>query len=171
MIRLALVFKGNATLTVDGCTHPLSPGTLFFTFPDQLYSIAGDRSFTYMYISFNGAEAEALLKKFHIDRSAQVYPDLSHLLEFWMTSLRRLTDYNATTLTESILLHTLSYINNPTEPPDKDSNRFHKILQYIHSNYADADISVAKVADMFFTTKNICLRYLSKTQTSVFPSI
>ena len=152
-----LAFKGNATLTVGGRTYPLAPGTLFFTFPGQLYSISGDRSFTYMYISFNGTEAEALLKKFRITPDTPVYPEMNHLLEFWMVSLRRVTDYNAATLTESILLHTLSYINNPVEAADQESNRFDKILQYIHSNYADADLSVAKVADMFFYNK----KYLS----------
>ena len=154
---LHLAFKGNATLTVAGRTYPLTPGTLFFTFPGQLYSISGDRSFTYMYITFNGSEAATLLNKFHVTPEAQVYPGMNHLLEFWMASLRRLTDYNAATLTESILLHTLSYLNTPVESPDKDSNRFEKILHYIHTHYENPDLSIAKVADMFFYNK----KYLS----------
>lgn len=152
-----LAFKGSATLTVDGHTYSITPGTLFFTFPEQLYSLSGDRLFTYMYVTFDGAEVRTLLERFGISQKAPVYPGLNHLLEFWMDSLRRVSDYNAAILTNSVLLHTLSYINAPTELQDKDTNRFDKILYYIHNNCTDADLSITKVADMFFYSK----KYLS----------
>lgn len=152
-----LAFKGSAVLAVGERTYPIAPGTVFFTFPGQLYTLSGDRGFTYMYITFEGAEAAPLLEQFHISEGAPVYPRMNHLLEFWMDSLRRVSDYNAAVLTESVLLHTLSYINAPEELQDKDTDRFDQILHYIHNNCKDPELSVAKVADVFFYSK----KYLS----------
>ncbi len=155
--RVHLAFKGNAVLKTEGRSYPISPGTLFFTWPDQIFSLEGDSLFTYLYISFFGQDAEPLLQRFRISPAQSVYPGMEHLLEFWMTSIRRITDLNAAALTESVVLYSLSFINNPELGAQKDADRFEKILGYIHRSYADPSLSITKVADMFFYSK----KYLS----------
>ena len=155
--RVHLAFKGSAVLKTEGRSYPITPGTLFFTWPDQIYTLEGDSLFTYLYITFNGQDADALLQRFRISPSQSVYPGMEHLLEFWMTSIRRITDLNAAALTESVVLYSLSFINNPELGAQQDTDRFEKILGYIHRSYADPSLSIAKVADMFFYSK----KYLS----------
>ena len=155
--RAHLAFKGSATLKIDGRSHFITPGTLFFTFPDQVFTLEGDASFTYLYLSFLGPEAAPLLERFQVSPSRAVYPGLEHLLEFWMTSIRRITDLNAAVLSESVLLYSLSYLQDQEPNNRKDADRFDKILGYIHGNYADPSLSIAKVADIFFYSK----KYLS----------
>ena len=152
-----LAFKGNATLKTDGHEYSITPGTLFFTQPEQLFTLTGDSSFTYLYITFNGRDAAAFFNKFGISRERCVYPGMGHLLEFWITSIRRVNDFNAAVLTRSVLLHTLSYINSSADGESQTDARFEKILSYIHRQYADSSLSISKVADMFFYNK----KYLS----------
>ena len=148
-----LAFKGNATLKTAGYEYSITPGTVFFTEPEQLFTLTGDPSFTYLYITFNGRDAAALLKRFGISRERCVYPGLGHLLDFWITSIRRTNGSNAAILTGSVLLHTLSYINFPADSETQTDDQFEKILSYIHRQYSDPTLSVSKVADMFFYSK------------------
>lgn len=148
-----LVYKGSAVLTTEGQSYPLESGTLFFTWPNQLYSMKGNNEFTYLYITFNGPEAETLLRHFGVTKRHSVWPNLEHLLQFWITSLRRITDLNAAVLTESVLLHSLSYLHNEEVSTQQDMDRFEKILRYIQHNYADPSLTITKVADMFFYSK------------------
>ena len=148
-----LAFKGNATLKTAGHEYSITPGTVFFTEPEQLFSLTGDSSFTYLYITFNGSGAAAFLERFGISRNRCVYPGLGHLLEFWITSIRRINDCNASVLTKSVLLHTLSYINSPVDSETQTDAQFEKILSYIHRQYSDPTLSVSKVADIFFYSK------------------
>lgn len=152
-----LAFKGNATLSINGREYSITPGTLFFTQPEQLFTLTGDPSFTYLYITFNGRDAAAFLESFGISRESCVYPGLGHLLDFWITSIRRINDFNAAILTRSVLLHTLSYITSPADCESQTDTRFEKILSYIHHQYTDPSLSISKIADMFFYNK----KYLS----------
>ena len=152
-----LIFKGTGTLKTKGQSYTVEPGTLFFTEPDQLYFLTGDHDLKYMYITFSGTNAALLLKKFHISSENAIFPAMTHLTEFWMQALRRITDHNAAALTESVLLYTLSYIDSHGVCQPENLSRFDTILQYVHNNYANPDLSIVALADMFFYNK----KYLS----------
>ena len=149
-----LAFRGNAVLVVDGKRYALNPGTLFFTQPYQSYEIVGGDKFTYLYITFDGVGAAPLLEQFGISKERSVFPNFGHLAEFWMTSIRRANPGNIQVLTESVLLHTLSFIEKTDKPQDvRVSREFDEILQYIHNNFADPELSIAKTADIFGFSK------------------
>ena len=152
-----LAFRGKAVLKTGGKEQPLMPGTLFFTFPGQIYSLEGDSCFTYLYITFSGPDAPLLLRKFGISEESAVYPGLEVLLDFWMNSIRRVNDQNASALTESVLLYSLSFLGPETEKRPAPADRFEDILRYIHNRYADSRLTLGTVADMFFYNK----KYLS----------
>lgn len=145
-----LVFKGRGKLKLKNNEYALSKGTLFFTFPDQIFEIRGTDDLTYLYISFDGYGVDNLLKEFKINKDNFIYYGFEHLFEFWMTSIRRVNKINASTLTESVFMYSLSYINNSKEEtPDK----FETILNYIDTNCTEHDISIKKLADLFFYNK------------------
>lgn len=152
-----LAFKGSGILKTEDKEFVLIPGTLFFTFPNQTFEIESNSNFTYLYISFNGAGADKLLESFNINKENCVFQDFAQLLNFWMSSIRRMSPSNSIILTESVLLHTLSYINEIEDHSLKNTDRFGNIIEYINNNFADPNLSVGKIADMFFYSK----KYLS----------
>lgn len=154
--RAFLVFKGDGVFKTGSREYKLEPGTLFFTFPKSSFEIEGSNSFTYLYISFNGTGVAPLLDNFGVSEETCVFEGFEHLTDFWMTSIRRVNPSNATALTESVLLYSLSYIGNQ-ENPSSDSNRFESILSYIKENFTDTTLSVKKTADIYFYSE----KYLS----------
>ncbi len=153
---MCLVFRGSAVLKTDRSESHIKKGTLFFTFPEQIHYIEASKDFSYLYISFNGKGALPLLDNFNINPQNSVFENYDHLLEFWMSAIRRITAVNASTLTESTLMYTLSFINTQrTDTHTKD--KFDAILDYISHNYTLKDISLKKIADIFFYNE----KYLS----------
>lgn len=148
--RMHLVYKGKATLCIEGSRYALAPGTLFVTFPYQSYQILDDQNCAYLYISFEGPGAEPLLRQFGISRSRMVLKRFAHVADFWMTSIRRANPNNIRVLTESVLLHTLSFIEQSEQAKEYHANpQIDAIVQYIHNNYGDPELSVSKLADIF----------------------
>ena len=128
-----LVTKGIGSFKTRTSSAKLTPGTLF-------------------YITFSGSAAAKILESLEINPKHNIYYGFEHLIKFWMTSIRRFTRINANVLTEGVFMYTLSFIDN-TKTADKgaaSSDRFDYILEYINNNYTQADISIKKVADIFF---------------------
>lgn len=161
--RMHLVFKGEGTLKTGAKTYMLSPGTLFFTFPRTSFTLQGSDQFTYLYITFDGSGANAFLDSFHVSPNRFVFEDLDHLRDFWMRSIRRVTPSNATTLTESVMLYSLSFIEDSRDP-SCDANRFDSILNFIDANFRDPSLSVKKIADIhFYSEKYLSALFKQKT--------
>ncbi|MBR5542847.1 MAG: helix-turn-helix transcriptional regulator [Oscillospiraceae bacterium] len=162
-----LVFKGSAILTIGKNDYPLTPGTMFFTFPFKAHEIKEADNFSYFYISFNGTGASTLLENLNINEKNFIYYDFEHLHDFWMKSIRRITRTNAITLTESVLMYSLSFIDNSEKrDPASDTNTFDDILEYIDNNFTDPSLCLKKVADIFFySEKYFSVLFLKKTGT------
>ena len=161
-----LAYKGEATLSVGGIEYLLTPGTLFITFPYQQYEIIDHGNFTYLYITFSGVGAEKLLSQFNIHTQRMVFESFSHVTDFWMTSIRRVNPGNILILTESVLLYTLSYINQIDHKSDNEnSSEFDAVLEYIHNNFADPDLTIGKLADIFcFNRKYLSSLFAKKME-------
>lgn len=145
-----LAYKGDALLKTGTGEYALTPGTLFITFPNQKYEITDNNGFTYLYIAFDGPGAEKLLQQFGICPEKAVFKSFANITDFWMTSIRRVNPNNILILTESVLLHTLSYIDQCEQTQQyHTSPHFDSIIQYIHNNFADPDLSITKLADIF----------------------
>lgn len=163
-----LAFKGSAVFRTARGQHQIQPGTLFFTFPGQPYEITDSENFTYLYITFAGDGAQTLLNQFGIHEDRAVFRNFGHLTDFWMTSIRRASPTNIQVLTESVLLHTLSFIEKSGEKPTVHISReFDAILQYISNNYTDPEMSIAKAADIFgFSKKYFSALFVKNTHTT-----
>ena len=154
-----LAFRGEGTYMADGVRYRLSPGTLFFALPGQSHEILSEGGdFTYMYIAFGGEDAETLLQSFQVRRENAVFEGFTHLVDFWLSAIRRISAENAAALTESVLLYTLSFLGEDSAGKNRlNVPRFESILDYLHRNFADPEISIRKVADIFFYNE----KYLS----------
>lgn len=152
-----VAFKGNATLNIDDKEYRLLPGILFFSFPESPFSIECDNDFTFLYISFNGKDAPALLEEFNINKENCIFYNLENLSDFWMKEIRRINHSNAAVLTECVLKYSLSHAVNMDNDQKKDISRFESVLEYIKLNFRNPDLSLMKISDMFFYNK----KYLS----------
>ncbi len=156
---LHLVTSGEATIFCGEQEHRLTVGSLFFFFPGVPYEIKGNEDFRYLYISFIGACVPELLGSFNISHDRFVLHGFSHLAELWFSSIIRINQKNANVLTESVLLHTLSYIApKESQRLDKASeNLFNVIVDYVDTHYRQSDLTLRIVADIFSYTE----KYLS----------
>ena len=157
-----IVFKGTALLKYDNKRISLESGDIFFTFPGQSFFIDADDKFTFLYISFNGSGAGALLDSLDINKENCISKDHSDLLDFWMDSIKRLNDNNANMIAESVLMHTLSFIGNANTNAVRSKDKLESVLEYIRHNYTSKDMSVKKVADIFFYSEKYFSSLFSK---------
>ena len=160
-----LVYKGTALLKSDDTEITLKRGDLFFTFPYQSFTIDADNDFTLLYISFSGDGVESLLNNFNITKENCIFQNFNNLIAFWMDTIRRINRNNANVLTESVLMYTLSFISdNNSGISDNVQDKFDTILEYINHNYTSKDMSIKKVADIFFySEKYFSSLFIKKT--------
>ena len=155
-----LVTSGTGILKMNGCNFPLSRGNLFFSFPQYFHEIDASDDFTYVYISFMGESVQGIFKELGITPEKPVYGGFDHLIEFWMNAIGRFTHNNSNLLTESVLLYTLSIMGEQEDAVNFNKtteNKFELIVYYIDNHYAENDISLKKIADIF----NYTPKYLS----------
>ena len=162
---MCLVYRGNAVLETEGRQFPLERGAVFFFFPETEYFISNDKDFSYLYITFDSSSAQELLRIHGIERSCPVIYNFEHIIQFWMTSFGRVNPRNANSLTESVFLYTLSYIDKGNENENiNNSEKFESILKYVNYNFTSRDMSVKKVADIFFySEKYLSSLFIKKT--------
>lgn len=146
-----LVTRGSGKLILNGEAHQLEKGAIFFNFPAEFFEIKASDDFEFIYISFTADSADKLLEGLGITRENTVFFGFSHITEFWLSSLRRLDEFNANILTESVLLYTLSFFGKKgtdASHSDKD-NLFSGVLDYIDKHFSDSEINLKNVAGIF----------------------
>ena len=154
---LFLVVRGSGNLKINDKIHPLKTGTLFFAFPQTVFTIHGSDDFSYLYISFSGIKVNSLLNKLNITKENFIFHKNEHLITFWMNSIRRIYYTNGKILTESVFLYTLSYIDGKQMDNHVEENSFEYIIEFINQNLSDESLSLKKVAGIFFYNE----KYLS----------
>ena len=158
MFYMHLVENGTGVLKIDGKKYPLERGTLFFTFPWQEHEIISSDNLIYFYISFSGNGVKERFDRVGVSKENFIFSDFGHLNSFWMSAIKRFDYRNANILTESVLMHTLSFIKmEDEEKSDFIEDRFHNIVVYLDTNFTDRDISLKTIADVFFYSE----KYLS----------
>jgi len=156
-----LVNKGTAVFKSEDKVVNLKTGDLFFTFPNQSFTLEDSKDFTFLYISFNGDNALSLLNSLNINKDNFVFTGFEHLLQFWMNSIVRVNGANAYLLTESVFTHTLSYIT-PFGVEHHPKDKFDYVIEYISHNYTSRDMSIKKIAGIFFYNEKYLSALFSK---------
>ena len=157
---LHIVTSGSAVLRIYEKEHVLNKGDIFFAFPAVLHYLDASEDFEYIYISFMGSGAAALISKCGVTPENPVYPNFSFLCPMFESSIRRITPSNANLLTEGVLYYTLSFLDTDKSEAEERKSRdslFEMIVNYVDHHYREHDMSLGKLADTFSYTE----KYLS----------
>ena len=166
-----LVLSGTGILTLNQKKFSLCKGCLFFSFPQYFHEIEASDDFTYIYISFMGESVQGIFSELEITPQNPVYCNFEHLIDFWMSSINRLTNKNSNLLTEAVLLYTLSFINTQNDSVEikkENENKLELITYYIDNHYTDVDISLKKIGDIFYYTPKYLSALFSKNMNVTF---
>ncbi|MBO5907079.1 MAG: helix-turn-helix transcriptional regulator [Clostridia bacterium] len=146
-----IVVSGTASLNINGRSYPLSSGVGFFAFPHVEYTITDYDDFKYVYISFVGAEAQAILEDMGVRADNCVIDGLDDVRERFMNAVGRVNQGNATLLTESMLLYVLATVRDVKCAAASSGERslYNQIISYVDVHYSDADLSLSKIGEVF----------------------
>ena len=153
---LFLVTDGEAVLKMAGKEHRVAAGDLFFAFPGHPYELKSEGAFRYLYISFFGTCVLNIFEKLKIRIDDPVYSGFDKVSEFWFSAISRLNKSNAGFLSESVVLYTLSFLGNDSEPPEIKQNAntiFEMILEYVNNHFREHSLTLSSVASIFFYTE------------------
>ena len=104
-----LAVSGHAVLYTANGKQNIAPGDIFFSLPASPYAIEGDTEFRYIYISYMGPRANALMDLMKINPQNCVFSGHDDVLPLWETGLN-VADEIVAMRSENILLYTLSEI-------------------------------------------------------------
>ncbi len=163
--HLQIVYKGTAVLRTEEGTFSLKKNDIFFTFPNEKYYLDADNQFAFLYISFSGERGASLLSEKNITEQNCVFSMPEELLLFWINAITKTNSDNAYLLAESVFSYTLSLLSNTVLGIENESHeKIDKILAYIQHNFTSRDISIKKIADLFFySEKYISHLFVLKT--------
>ena len=157
---MTIVTAGHAVLRMGDMKQSLSRGDIFFVFPAQLYYLDADKDFTYIYISFMGSGAAAVLSRCNVTPTAPVYRGHEHLCPIFEDAVRRINQKNANLLTEGVLYYALSFVDGDAgdkEEREGSEDIFEAIVDYVDRHYREPDFSLTSLALVFSYTQ----KYLS----------
>ena len=106
--RMILFEKGRGVLTADGRETSFGMGDLFFLFAGETVFLTPAEATEYIYISFEGAKAEGLFRRFGITTFSRKREGFDGPLPFWRESLLHADEQNVDLAAESVLLYTFS---------------------------------------------------------------
>lgn len=148
---VAAVTQGSGVLHTMTGAHRISAGDFFLTFSAQPYYIENVQDLHYIYITFVGSRAPALVDRLQAPQKPPVYHGLSFLQDLWENSVQSVTEENIDMLCEGLLLYTLSFICTQREenaPVEKASGML-LIKQYVDSHFTDSSLNLKVISERF----------------------
>lgn len=139
-----LVAEGTGSYRCDGITHPLSCGTLFFSFAGVPFILENGGDLKFYYISFSGGRADALFRRFGVTPANSVFTGYEGVIPLWRDSLVRADTDNVDLLSESMVMYVFSKLKKERrENPDAASD----VLAYMEKHFTEPGISLNTVAE------------------------
>ena len=156
---LFLVTSGTAEITCGEAKMQVGRGQLYFFFPSAVYTVKASEDFRYMYITFTGESAPRYLERLHLDGEMTAYRGQTELTDFWFSAILRANEENSAVLAKGVLLYTLAaLVPVPSSEAEHSGVALcHLIADYIGNHFAEAELSLSKIADVFSYTE----KYLS----------
>ena len=160
---ISLVTHGTGRFHSDGIEYPLSPGTIFFVFKDEIAQIDSTENLEYFYIDFYGRRADEYIYRLGIYSQNRVFNGHQSLIPFWEESLSVAENGNIDMISEAVLLYTLARF----APAQKESEDVvGKILSLTHEHFSDSTLSISTIAaELSYDAKY--LSYLFKKKKNI----
>ncbi len=141
--RIVLVSDGQGTFYLDGTPVEMSVGKLLFLFPGEHCRVVGER-LEYFYISFEGARAQDLFRRFGVTDVTRVFSGQEGMIPFWNENLSRATEDNIDIISECVLMYAFSRL---TSLKETGGSVAYLMTTYAEENYADSDLSLQFLAE------------------------
>ena len=141
--RIVLISDGQGTFYVDDTPVETSPGKLFFLFPGERYRAVGER-LEYFYISFEGARAQDLFRRFGVTNVTRVFSGQEGMIPFWSENLSRASEDNIDIISECVLMYAFSRLTSVRETGGSVA---YLMTTYAEENYADSELSLQSLAE------------------------
>lgn len=162
--RIILVKKGKGKFWLDELPVAFDVGSIVFCFQNETFFVEDSDACEYMYIDFDGARAEMLFKRFHINNKNRCFPGFESLLPLWSESLLRASKENVDLASESVLLYTFSRLT-PITPRQNDL--LFEIVKITEERFMDPALTVSEVARLLsYNAKYISHYFKLKMQIS-----
>lgn len=152
---LHLVTSGRGTFTIAGYTYDIAEGDVFCAFQAKKYTLINTDGLEFMYVTFSGTRAAALLERVGLTLEKPLFRGLaahSDVFSFWKSKLESCR-YGTTDLAASaVFYHTLSLFPVESEAenaPEADRDAILEIKKYIDENFRDPSLSSGKIAEKF----------------------
>ncbi len=154
-----LVTRGEGILHTAVNDFEISEGDLFFTFSSKPYYIQNLGGLQYIYISFVGLRAPALLERLKISYTDPVYRGFGFLSERWEDDFKNADECNIDLVCEGLLLHSLSFLcrQNEEKINDAGSDGMLSLKTYVDMHFAEKDLNLKNVSQKF----NYSYKYVS----------
>ena len=143
--KLFLVVSGRGQLHTALNTQPLQVGTVFLTLAGEASRVENVEDLQYMYITFEGPRADALLRRFGISAVHCVFPGHESLMTYWHHALSRSNEKNLDLISEGVLLYTFAALEEPEA--DKVHHLISRILRHIEDHLRDPGLSLVSAAE------------------------
>lgn len=160
--KACIVTSGSAEVTVGNKSFAVKFGDVFFIFPAVAYCIKASAGFEYMFISYMGIRASALMERFDVNTNNCFYPDCGELFTLWINGIEKPASV-FDLVTETVLLSTISFVGERNCAGKQNGfvtpslEKFLQIKKYIDDNFFDTELSVAQIGKVFsYNQKYIC---------------
>ena len=139
-----LVKQGQGSFFFDGFRVPIVPGQLVFGFRGEVFSTRDEAPCEYMYIRFDGARAESLLRRFGIHRSSRCFDGFEGMVPLWQESLTRASESSIDLASESMLLYAFSRM---VGIPAKQNDLIDRMTQICEERFTDPELTLTAIVD------------------------
>lgn len=148
---VAFVTQGEGILHTANGAHTIASGDFFVIFSAQAYYIENVQGLNYIYITFVGSRAPALMERLQLSNRKPVYREYGFLRELWENSFDKVTEENIDMLCEGLLLYTLSFICREKEEAaaGENANGILLVKQFVDNHFSDETVSLGSVSKHF----------------------
>ena len=141
---MILIMQGEGYVTFNDMHLPFVPGSLFFAFSGDTFHVSAQVPVEYMYISFTGARAEELFRRFGINPACRSYPGFEGIIPMWKNSLSRAAEPNIDLAAESVLLYTFSKFDVSHAEGNELVNH---VVELTEAHFTNSDLSIGAIAE------------------------
>jgi len=141
--RAILVLQGEGIFWFNEMPVSFCPGSLVFGFRQERFTTCCEGACEYMYISFDGARAAELLKRFAVDRQNRSFGGFDGLLPLWRDSLFRASSQTIDLAAESMLLYTFSRL---TAEASERGDLINRMVELSEEYFNDPELSLSEIA-------------------------
>ena len=142
--RVILAVQGSGRFFFDGDPVQGTVGDLIFGFPEERCRCEPDADCQYIYISFSGARADTLVRRFGIHRRNRHLSGFEGLIPLWRDSISRATDDSIDLAAESALLYAFSRFSSDER---EKGDAVGRAVAYIDTSFTEPDLSLTEVAE------------------------